>query len=946
MSAVRVCLTILLAVFLIVLTGSVAGASTVGKIQGTVSDEATGLPLPSANVTIVGTTMGAASSDLGEYFILNVPAGTYSVQASVMGYKPVVLNNVQVTADFTTYLHFSLESTVATTLEPIKVTAERPMVQRDKTGSLRVVDAQEIQNLPVRGYQDAASLQGGVVAVGHPLMASGATRLEESTNDPRLYIRGGRSNEVAYYVDGFSQQDPLTGISSTSINQNAINQVVVMTGGFDAEYGKIMSGVVNVVTKDAGSRYSGTLEAMTDNLASVVGGDTYDYNVYDASFGGPVPGVDNLGFYASGERRWSGDRSPKPVQSLGLTAEQEALFPDARLPNNSLSGYTWQGKLNYAPTSSMKFRLGMLGSVDHWQEYRHAYLFDLAHTPRYEDENNSVYGTFTHTLSPDFFYDVSVNWFYTERYRGDGVYFKDIFAYARDNNPLFDTATPLFYYGDQENGQHVWDDYLHRESSYVGFRGNATYQLDSHNTMKLGGEYRRHTLRRYQHLFPVQVGGSDAIAFLDVDNYGYTRTGQNQADDGPITSGRLAGLDGVKHPRDFSLYVRNQYQSEDFVLNAGLRYDYLDANTLKLRDEHLPLGEDRARLDPEDLVDASASNKLSPRIGIGFPVGQGTQFHANYGKFFQQPNLENLYVSYAYLEHKVQTGGYFFPFGNPNLRPEETTAYEFGFTRSLSPTSVFDATLFYKDVRNLVQVVSITAAPNNYSSYRNTDYGTIKGADFRFEMQRTRNVQASVYYTLSWARGTGSIGDTQRNIAWTQAEPPKLSSPLDFDQRHKVTVNLDWRLGAGQGPLVGKVRPLENAGINVLLNASSGTPYTPRLTYDEITLANVSALNAGSINQDNGPWNFRVDLKADRAFHVQGAELDAFVWILNVFNRRNAVTVYDGSGDALSTTWLDTPTGENSYATPEAQSLYRLKERNPNNFDIPRLIRFGIRTSF
>ncbi|MEZ4648709.1 MAG: TonB-dependent receptor [Candidatus Eisenbacteria bacterium] len=908
-------------------------AGTTGKIAGVVRDGSSGLPLPAANVTVIGTTMGAASNDEGEYFILNVPAGTYSVQAMVIGYKPLLINDVLVAADFTADINFQLEPTVALQVEAVEVKAEKPLIQRDQTSAVRIVESEDIEKLPIRGYQDAAGLQAGV--------ASFATSVagEESTNGSRLYIRGGRSNEVAFFVDGFSQQDPLTGISSTNINQDAINQVVVLTGGFDAEYGKIMSGVVNVVTKDAAAEYTGSVEAVSDVFASAFGSEVYDYNIYSGSFGGPLlPGNDKLSFYVSGERRWQADRSPRPIANLDLTADQDALFgDDLRLPNNHLSGYSWQGKLNYSLARNMKVKIGTLGSQDDWQEYRHAYLFDANHTPRYEDENNSVFGSFTHTVNSKFFYDASVNWFKTYRFRGDGVYFKDIYAYGRDVNPQYDQDLPLFFYGDDsEQGAHVWDDYLIRDSEYVGFRGNGTYAWSDQNTAKSGFEYRSHTLRKYNHLFPIQSDDLER-GFIDVDGYGYSFDGQDEVD---------SGLDGKKTPKDFSLYLQNLYETDDFVLRTGLRYDYLDTNTKGLKDDANPLGADGATLDDEDLVDAKSYSKVSPRLGIAFPIGERTQFHMNYGKFFQQPNLEDLYVSYKFLEHKVKTGGYFYPFGNPNLKPEETTSYEFAVNKQVGDNAAFKVGVFYKDVKNLVQVVNISANPNSYSSYRNTDYGTVKGFDVQYDYQGTDRLSGSLFYTLSWARGTGSASNTQRNIAWTDDQPPKLTSPLDFDQRHILTANVDYRFGEADGPALGEHFPLANAGVNVVFNASSGKPFTPRKVFDEVTLASVSAENAGAINELTGPWNVRVDLKANKGFELGGFDLNAFVWVLNVFDKRNAIFVYESSGDALSTTFLDEVEGGASYSNPEDQALYRLKERNPNNFDVPRLVRFGLRLGF
>ncbi len=947
-------------------------AGTVGKIEGVVKDKSTGLPLPNANVTLVGTTMGANAAAQGSFSILNIPGGTYDFKASFVGYKDVVMSGVQVIPDFTTTLTFELEPTVAAIMDAITVGAEKPLIQRDMTGSARFIGSEELQHQPIRGYQEAASLSAGVVAEGRPLNVGGA-QIEESTNDPRLYVRGGRSNEVAYFVDGFSQQDPLTGISTTSINQNAIDQVVVLTGGFDAEYGRIMSGVVNVVTKEGGDKYFGSAEVFSDALAGDwIGAKRYDQNLYGASLGGPLPGVSAMSFLLSGEHRWERDRNPRPIEKLDISAEEEATLrsfvgrknfgitndqidsylKDGILPNNSLEGWTGQGRLVWDMNQNMKVKLGGNSSVENWREYRHSYLMDLRHAPRYQDTNRSVYGTFSQTISRQTFLEIAGNYFYTERFRGDGIHFKDLAAYGRpDGNPDFDPSLPLFFYGDSTGGQGgtIWDDFLHRESAYVGLKGDLSSQWREGHTAKLGLEYRRHTLRRYQHLFPANNYKGIPNGYVDVDFFGYEIDHSATVDGDGVpgsTSPNDGSLDGAKHPIDASIYLQNKYEKDDFVVRAGLRYDYLNANTERLKNEVQPLGEDNTTLDPEDLTESKACNKLSPRLGVGFPVGEGTLFRANYGKFFQQPNLEDLYVSYKFLAHKVRTGGYFYPFGNPSLEPEQTTSYEVGLTRQVGVGATFDVSLFYKDVENLVQVQSITANPNSYSSFRNTDFGTIKGLDFRFDMRRSHNIQPSVFYTLSWAKGTGSASQTQRNVAWTAGQPPKLTSPLDFDQRHKITVNVDYRNGKGEGPMLSGRRLLERAGLNMILSIGSGSPYTAVLPYDEVTLASVNQQLAGPLNSRVGPWTMRLDMKVNREFDFAGLGFDAYAVVQNLLNRRNPVSVYSVTGDEISTGWLAEPAGEASYSTGTARDVYELKQRNPNNFDIPRTVRFGLRTSF
>lgn len=939
--------------FALALAFTLAGAvqaGTTGKIAGTVRDGGSGLPLPAANVTLIGTSMGAASNEGGEYFILNVPAGTYSIQATVIGYKPLLMSNVLVTPDFTTDLDFALEPSVALTVETVEVASERPLIQRDATSTVRVVDAAEYEKLPTRGYQDAVSLQSGVV--GSLGSTSAEIQGQETTNSAQLFVRGGRANQVAYFVDGFSQQDPLTGYSTTAISTNAVEQVVVLTGGFNAEYGRIMSGAVNVVTKEGSDEYFGTLDILTDNLGGDwLGTTAYDYNVYDFSLGGPlIPGNDDIDFFVSGERRWYGDRSPRSFDTDLVPEGVSEELADGLLPNNHLSGYTWQGKLNYqlSPKTTLKF--GTLGSSDDWQEYLHTYAFALDHTPRYEDRNLSFFGTVTQTLGTNTFGEFKLNYFETTRKRGDGVHFDDLDGYVRYDstgaaigNPRFDEDLSMFWLGDDpatsEDESHFFDDYLERRSNYLGFEANATHKWNDENTAKFGGDFQRHTLRYYNNLFPTN---EDA---LDVVNYGFDQRGNETDDPTPGFD------DGPKNPIVGSFYVQNKYEADDFVVNAGLRYDRLDPKTPALVNADTPFGprEGDASLDPEDLTDSSAQDKVSPRLGIAFPISEDTQFFANYGKFYQQPNLQDLYTSYRYLEHKINLSGYYFPFGNPNLVPEETTAYEVGIQRALNPDVRLDLTAYYKDVKDLVQVENIPSIPANFASFRNSDYGTIKGVDMSISMRELNGISGSLNYSLSYAKGTGSTAQSQRDIAWQAEEAPRTTAPLAFDQRHKLSLNLDFSSGEEGGPMLGGMFPLENSGLNLLLRAASGFPYTPVFPANVITLGSISEQVAGPINSVYGPWTYSVDAKATRQLPLGlGFDVEAYVWVLNLFDTRNDIDVYQTTGDAATTGWLATEEGRNWAEAngPEAAALYQFAENDPTNFGIPRQVRFGLKMNF
>src|SRR5205085_7430432 len=152
--------------------------------------------------------------------IVGVPAGPQIVRANLLGYGPAVADKVGITPDFTTTQNFTLR-TEAVQMNEVRVDAERPLLQRDATGSTRFIESDQIQKMPVRGYKDAAAQQAGIVNFQRNID-------REANNGPTLILRGGRPNETAYFVDGFSQQDPLTGNSTTSINNNAIQEVVVM----------------------------------------------------------------------------------------------------------------------------------------------------------------------------------------------------------------------------------------------------------------------------------------------------------------------------------------------------------------------------------------------------------------------------------------------------------------------------------------------------------------------------------------------------------------------------------------------------------------------------------------------------------------------------------------------------------------------------------------------
>lgn len=207
-------------------------AGTTGKISGTAIDSKTQEPLIGVNVVLVGTTMGASTGVDGYFAILNVPPGTYTVKASYIGYKAKTITNVRVNIDQTTNLDINLNEEAILTNEVV-VVAQQPIVQKDVSSSRVNLNVEEIEHLPVASVQSVVGLQAGILS---------------SATGP--VIRGGGADQTAFVVNGMTLRDERDNTPYTGISLTSVKEIQVQTGGFNAEFGNIRSGLVNVVTKE------------------------------------------------------------------------------------------------------------------------------------------------------------------------------------------------------------------------------------------------------------------------------------------------------------------------------------------------------------------------------------------------------------------------------------------------------------------------------------------------------------------------------------------------------------------------------------------------------------------------------------------------------------------------------------------------------------------------
>lgn len=210
-----------------------------GKISGQVTDAETGEPLPGVNVILVGTEQGAATDAEGYYDIINVTPGTYSLRASFIGYAQTTIEDIRVNIDQTTTIDFELRAE-AIAGEEVVVEASTPVVQADVSANVANISSAEMENIPVMSLDEVVGLEAGI--------------------EPGLSVRGSDADEVSYVVDGNTMRLGRSNAPYTNISYTSVKEVKVQTGGFNAEYGNVRSGLVNVVTKEGSAdQYSADL---------------------------------------------------------------------------------------------------------------------------------------------------------------------------------------------------------------------------------------------------------------------------------------------------------------------------------------------------------------------------------------------------------------------------------------------------------------------------------------------------------------------------------------------------------------------------------------------------------------------------------------------------------------------------------------------------------------
>ncbi|MDP2302458.1 MAG: TonB-dependent receptor [Ignavibacteria bacterium] len=561
-----------ISLIIILLLSTLLNAGTTGKLTGKIKDAQTGELLVGANIIIEGTALGSATNVNGEYVILNIPPGRYNVKFSYIGYESVSVNNVVISVDQTTQLSVELSSQ-SLQLGEIFVTATKPLVQKDVTSSIAVISREEIEALPVSTFTDLLSLQAGVVG-----------------NGSNLHIRGGRSNEVAYMIDGMLAVDPLLGGLATSVNNDAIQELSLLSGTFNAEYGNALSGIVNIVTRDGSENISAKVEYRTSEFGVKRYSDLHESRI-NGSISGPIF-VNNLKFFISAEQDKRGNYLP-----FGY--------------NNDRSLFT---KITSTQIPMMKISLSNRGSLGRRQSYSHSYKYiPEQYTRRRTDSWHSSL-TMTHTVMNNLFYDLRVSYFNQGYYSGID---KDTSRYlSTSQRTYFPIGTGFEFYSNADPVQ--LDD-----SRTITFdvKADAVWQFDNRNEAKFGIAYKKHRLKYYSVYDPKR-------------NYPYIN-------------------DYTTEPYEIAGYIQDKIELPYLVINLGLRYDFMNANNEYRNNPLDPTSFVKAKSRSQISPRIGIAHPISDRTKLHFSYGhffqnpdfqflfENNQYDINVREpLFGQPNLD------------------------------------------------------------------------------------------------------------------------------------------------------------------------------------------------------------------------------------------------------------------------------------------------------------------
>jgi len=926
----RILIRSILSIFSFLILTSTAFSQS-GKISGKITD-ATGEPVPFVNVIVEGTNYGAATNVDGLYSIIGIPPGTYSIKASAIGFNSTRTTGIHVSIDLTTKIDIKMAEASVELKQEVVVVATRPLVTKDLTSSTSIIGKDDIAALPVTEFQEVLHLKAGYVGDN---------------------VRGGRTGEVVYAIDGVPMTDVYDGSTVVDVNANSIQELQFVSGAFNAEYGKALSGYINIATKDGDNTFTGNLTSyMGDNYSTHtdIFRDLNNFkpnNIFnvEGSLSGPIiPNyvyfyTDLRYIYFGGWERGLRVFNPWDITvNKGATVPLESRYTIDSTGNDKVVAMNWnkkeygQGKITIKPIPELKVTLNYIVDDVRYQDYDQMFQLDPdGNFHKLREGNTNILGI-THTLSNSTFYQANFSYFFKKYYQ---YVYQDLNDPRWVNSSLLSqqpTEVPTFYTGGQQNS------YFKRITNTDGFKWDITSQVTQVHQIKAGVDFNQHHLG---------FDNVNLIQYLDLNKNGKWDPGEPEGNaipqptspnGNPFVSEKMPSITDPnenlnidvyeRKPIEFSSYLQDKIELNELIINLGVRYDYFKSDGKLLVDPSDP--NIYSPVKPENMAltmaqrlakwykDPTAKWKISPRLGVAFPITDRGVVHFSYGHFFQIPSFELLYQN---PEYKFSQGtGNVGVAGNPDLAPQETISGEVGVQQAFSDIISVDLTGYFRDIRNLAGTradeIVIFGGASKYSQYVNSDFGFVRGIVLTVTKRFSDSWSATLDYTLQAAKGNASDPNATRDYLISGKLPEIQLVRLNWDQSHTLNATFTYANS-------------DMWGFSLIGSWGSGFPYTPT---ESVALSDLLT------NSELKPSTFNIDLKAYKDFLFGTYRVSLFARIFNLLDTKNMVNVYDDSGvaDFTEDMFLRRQAGQTKIVNTVDQYY-----ANPTFYSEPRRIEFG-----
>lgn len=930
------------------------------SISGKIIDKSTKKPIGFVNVAFQGTSLGTSTNDKGNYKIENIPAGNYTLSISFVGYKKQIYTNFKIASGEKITKNFELTTTALTLDKDVIIFGDKPLIDIEETKKTQTVNSKDIEAAPSRQIQGILNTQSGVVL-----------------NPEGVSIRGGRTYETAFYIDGVSASDPLAGTGfGIDLGSNSVSSIDVTTGGGDVAYGDGTAGIVSTKTKSGGDKWAFTFGHRRDNMGiRGLNYETSDHvwnnSIYEGTIGGSVQlfkKKHRLRIFSSAKVSFDDQYFKTPANQV-----VSSLYPNTAWSPSQNNRWAGNLKLNYEFDSKKRLTFNYLRSITINQDvnmlritgndvpffpgYQFNFMLQMDNANTYTHDTNLESIKWSHTTSNKFSYDLLFSRLFVHL-RAD--------ANGRDWRPLnvdteFDPNViidyPVGYFNPEDTAIFVnpgpglfnnngiatlWHDHFVEE---LGFRftGRYYYSPSGKNRLSFGTEFKAQELQWIDILRP-WIGAPIELS------------------DGTVTqSFRLGDYSDVWNvsPTRGAFYASNKLKYRGLIAEIGGRLEYWFPGKFvddAVKDSRSPI-RDEIR---EDYINSSIGlgdrrfkMRLLPKISASFPIKENQVMYFNYNHSMILPHPSFIYAG---LNPLYQDRSTLARVGNPNLNPEVDISYELGLRSQISNNDALTVSAYWKDKYDFitsasVQIKDVTGREIARTMRINSDYARVRGIELTYikRIGKWFNGQLAASYMVATGQSssanealneilnTGIREDTKELfLAW--------DSPLDLKTFSTFTVNnkkgfLGWK-------------KLNRFSLYVEAVYRTGRRYTPFILtgYEPVSDRPIYEADPNPDNRwsELGVGNYWIDLNFRKWWTVkEKLQIEFIVQVTNLLNTRNTIIpnpvtgrAYE-LGDSVPATWRDP-----NFLDPRDFRSNNQPPDNPARYRAPRHIMFGLNLKF